>query len=67
MEPTPTEIDLLRAAKGGLFTANGSPQLLLAEDLEERGWLKVVDLGERGIEWKLSGDGLKIAYLDETN
>lgn len=64
------ELHLLQSAKGGLFTPEGSEEARLAGSFEDRGMLKWVadgvddDLGP-GTFWRLSGEGLTIAFAGE--
>jgi cellulose synthase/poly-beta-1,6-N-acetylglucosamine synthase-like glycosyltransferase len=65
MEVTPEELADLKRARGGYETVDGSPEGLRFEKLDEKGLVKVSVLGDGITTWKLSGDGLRLAYADE--
>jgi hypothetical protein len=62
---TQQDIADLKLAKGGVETEYGTEAAARYERLAELGYVKEVTLTDRGVAWKLSGDGLKIAYADE--
>jgi hypothetical protein len=53
---------LLRLARGGISLPKDTPAYRRALSLEKRGALKEVADSERGRAFKLSGEGLSIAY-----
>lgn len=64
MTPSTTEEQLsaLRNARGGRTTLAGTAENLLFEQMSEKGWVKVVDIDDVDTVWKLSGEGLRLAY-----
>ena len=55
---TDAEVVVLAQAFGGLCTEAGSGEDGAAERLEDLGYLKIVSLGERQNDWRLSRRGL---------
>lgn len=62
---TDEEMTALKAAKGGHITEYGTAEQELFEQLADRGWVQEVSETGAGMAWKLSGDGLKLAYGGE--
>lgn len=62
---TTEQLAALRRAMGGATTYVGTSEHLLFESLAERGWVKEATVVDGGVAWKLSGDGIDLAYGDE--
>lgn len=63
-EPTSAELRALRVARGGFSTSKGTALHDLFEQMAERGWVKEATLTAGGVAWRLSGEGLELAYAD---
>lgn len=56
------ELRALRSAHGGRITEEGTGLHELFESMAEKGWVKEVTPTAYGMAWKLTGDGITLAY-----
>jgi hypothetical protein len=63
-QPTAGELAALKTARGGRSTDFGTAEHELFEAMAERGLVKEVTFTGTGIAWRLSGQGLELAYAD---